>query len=59
LHKFWFITEIRFLCQTEYTVGRKDVDVLLRDDPSISRKHAKIFIEFKEEQVVSYSNLLV
>ena len=41
------------LSDKEYVVGRKDCDILLRDDPSISRKHAVLSVTFTESQVVS------
>lgn len=49
---FIFGLEIRLLRGKEYTVGRKNVDILLADDASISRKHATLLVEFAEDQLV-------
>ena len=47
------VSEIYMLSDKEYVVGRKDCDILLKDDPSISRKHAVLSVTFTESQVVS------
>ena len=42
----------RFLTNKEYSVGRKDTDVLVTKDPSISRNHASLRINHSEKSLV-------
>lgn len=40
-----------------YSVGRKDTDILIKDDPSISRKHALLTVTYPEENMSDVSKL--
>ena len=47
---------IQLLCGREYVVGRKNADILFTDDPSISRKHAALSVQYTEGQMVCFCN---
>ncbi|XP_067933745.1 nibrin-like isoform X2 [Watersipora subatra] len=44
---------IRLLCGTDYIVGRKAADIVLTDDPSISRKHAALSVKHDEKELTN------
>jgi len=46
------LVEIVCLTGKEYVIGRKNTDIILANDQSISRKHATLCVHFKEQDLV-------
>lgn len=49
-----FLDPYRLLTGVEYIVGRKNCDILIEDDQSISRNHAILTANFSITNLVSY-----
>lgn len=55
-YKFFSDATVELTGCKEYTVGRKDSDILIAGDASISRKHATLRVEQPESHLVRYEH---